>query len=165
MKIPKVSLYKVVTNASALIAATTVAYEAHKMGGRKSIEQAKLGGAKDTIKETIGISKLNYPSPLYNETKKGIFKGTMMNPFMDVFHSASGYIQGFSNGIVQNIATIGFAALTLASKSEIVKKVGGSDVIKKSPLKMIGAIGMGASILWNFLQNGTTLFEKKDYLN
>ncbi len=161
-------IYKILTNTSAIIAAATVAYEAHTMGTRKSAENVKLGGAKDTIRDTIGTSKLNYPSPIYNETKKGIFKIKTPNPFKDIIHGTGGYLDGFMEGLTRNIPTLGFAALTLAAKTKM-KDVVVNGVTKQkvnhASLKTVGVVGLGLSVLWNFLKYGTSIFERKDYLD
>lgn len=148
-------LYKVIANTSAILASTAIALEANKMGVSKAIENSKNEGAKDTTRDLIGASKLNYPSPLYNEVKKGIFKFKNPNPVSDVYHGVCGYFKGFGNGLVHNIPTIGFAALTLCARGKGKAS---------NAFRTIGVIGLGASVIWNFIKNGTNLFEKKDYL-
>ena len=161
------AIHKYLMNASAIIALGTVAYEAHNMGARKSSQNIKLGGAKDTIRDTIGASKLNYPSPLYNEVKKGIFNIKTPNPAKDAINGTTGYFNGFMSGVSHNIPTIGFAALTLACKTKM-KDVIVNGVTKQkinpASLKTIGVIGLGLSIVWNFLKYGTTMLDRKDYL-
>lgn len=152
------TLHRVLANTSALLAAGAVALEANKMGTRKAAENVKTGGAKDSVRDVIGASKLNYPSPMYNEVKKGIFNFKTPNTPMNVAHGVSGYVKGFVNGVSHHLATVGFAALTLIAKGAPDKKV-------SSAFKTIGVIGMGASVVWNFIKNGTNVFEKKNYLD
>lgn len=170
------TIHRILINTSAIIALGTVAYEAHKMGARKSSQNMKLGGAKDTIRDTIGASKLNYPSPLYGEVKKGIFGMKTPNPAKDAVHGASGYFNGFMSGVGYNIPTIGFAALTLACKTKmkdvpvtkIVKGVSTTVMKQKinlASLKTVGVIGLGLSVVWNFLKHGTNLLEQRNYLD
>jgi len=169
------NIHKILMNTAALAALGTVAYEAHKMGARKSSENVKLGGAKDTIRDTIGTSKLNYPSPVYNEVKKGIFNLKTPNPAMDAVHGTSGYFNGFMNGLGHNIPTVGFAALTLACKTKmktvpVEKMVKGvlttvnKQKVNLASLKTIGVAGLGLSIVWNYLKHGTSILERRDYL-
>jgi len=161
-------IQKYLINTAAIIALGTVAYEAHKMGARKSSENVKLGGAKDTVRDTIGASKLNYPSPVYNEVKKGIFNLKTPNPARDAVHGVSGYFNGFMSGATHHIPTLGFAALTLASKTKmknVVKNGVTKQKINLASMKVVGIVGLGLSILWNFLKHGSTIFERKDYLD
>ena len=161
-------LYRFLTNASAIIAGATVAYESHRMGTRKSAETVKLQGAKDTVRDTIGTSKLNYPSPVHNEIKKKIFNFKTPNSLKNLTHGITGYFDGFVNGVAHNIPTIGFAALTLACKTKL-KDVIVNGVTKQkvnhASLKTLGIVGLGVSIAWDFLKNGTSVFEQRNYLD
>ena len=170
------NVHKILMNASAAIALGTVAYEAHKMGTRKSSANIKLGGAKDTIRDTIGASKLNYPSPVYNEVKKGIFNLKTPNPAMDAVHGTTGYFNGFMGGAARHIPTLGFAALTLACKTKMkdvqvekmvkgVKTMVTKQKVNLASLKTVGAVGLGLSVLWGFLKHGTNILERRDYLD
>lgn len=142
---------KIVANTSAILATAALALESNQMGVRKAVENSKNQGAKDSIRDVIGTSKLNYSSPLYNESKQEIFKLKTPNMFKDIYHGIAGYIKGFANGIAHNWTTAGFAALTLISK--------------KPKMKAFGAIGLGVSVAWNFIKNGTSIFEKRSYLD
>lgn len=147
---------KIFANTSAILATAAIALEANTMGMKKSVKNAKLEGAKDTIQDTIGLSKMNYPSPMYNETKKGIFKFKTPNPVMDAVHTVSGYIKGFLNGVSHHLPTLGFAALTLATR--------GTNKAAKV-IRSIGVIGVGITAAIDFIRNGTSIFENKKYLD
>jgi hypothetical protein len=68
----------------------------------------------------------------------------------DLLHKGTGYLYGLGVGLAHNWNTLGCAALTFLAK--------------KRPLKVAGAIGVGLSVAWNFIKNGTNLLEHKDYL-
>ena len=68
----------------------------------------------------------------------------------DLIHKASGYLQGLGVGFANNWNTLGCALITFLSK--------------KKPMKVAGVIGLGLSIAWNYIKNGTNLLEKTDYL-
>ena len=139
-----------IASASAVLAGTMVALEANSMGVRKAEENTKREGAKDTIRDYTGTMKLNYPSVMHNETKKEIFRLKTPLFIKDVIHGTAGYFKGFFRGIMNNLLTTALAIGTIALPKEMKRT------------KAAGAIALGASVIWNFLKNGTNLFEKKN---
>lgn len=142
--------YKVLTNLAAGLATTSVLYEAHQIGKNYANANLIKGAGNDLVSDVMGYQRLNYPSEKYNKVKTETFKFKMGLGYKDIFHKGSGYLQGVGVGLAHNWNTLGCALVTFLAK--------------RKPLKIAGAIGVGLSIAWNFIKNGTNLLEKTDYL-
>ena len=143
--------FNIATKAASALGLASVAIEAHDMGKRA----ARRGGAKASadkfVRDEIGASKLNTDSLKHAQTKEFFANGDVTDKFHEFFGTMGGYVSGFTKGVWNNIFTVAFGAVGLAAKSKNVKTA--------------SLIGMGASILIDTLFNGTSLFERKDYLD
>lgn len=146
----KIKAYSVLTNLAAGLATASVVYDAHKIGKNYSNANLIRGGGDDLVADLMGAQRLNYPSEKYNKIKQETFKYKLGYGVKDVFHKGSGYLQGVGIGLAHNWNTLGCALITFLAK--------------KKPLKVAGAIGVGLSVAWNFIKNGTNFLEHKDYL-
>ena len=138
------------TKTASILATGTSLYDIHKLGVQSANIKRESNYADDFIAQTIGASKLNYPSEKHNKMKEWILSFKYPLQDSEVFNTVSGYIQGAIKGIGYNLGTLGFSALAFFAKKDSFKKV--------------GIIGLGLSVAWDFIKNSTNLFEKTDYL-
>lgn len=141
---------KIASKAVGALGLAVVVLDSNAMGVRKADTAAKNAVAKHSLRQQVGMSKMDYPSPFYNalrnETKKA-FPQT----FISVIGGIGGYFKGLYTGVSNNLPIVAFSALALIKGNEITRKV--------------GMIGVGVSALWSYLKNGTALFENKKYLD
>lgn len=144
------ALLNVATKAAAIMATSVSLYDINSLGVREANIKRESNYADDFIAGEIGSSKLNYPSG-----KHAAFKNWSKNfkfPYQltELWDTVSGYVIGAAKGAWYNAATLGFSALTFFAKKDGMKK--------------FGAIGLGLSVAWDFIKNGTNLTERTDYL-
>ncbi len=144
------ALLNVATKAAALMATGVSLYEINSLGVRQANIKRESNYADDFIAQNIGSSKLNYPSEKHNAVKKWIRDFQYLPQPSEAWNTVSGYVQGAAQGIFYNALNLGFSALTFFAK--------------KDGLKKAGVVGLGLSMAWDFIANGTNLFEKTDYL-
>ncbi|GBF23083.1 hypothetical protein tpqmel_0487 [Candidatus Gastranaerophilus sp. (ex Termes propinquus)] len=127
-----------------------VLLDSNALGVRKAESCAKQGIAKETIRQHIGSSKMDYPSPMYNVIKESNRK-LVPNNLISTLYGIGGYFRGLYQGVVNNLPLVGFSALALLAKKPVGRKV--------------GIVGAGLSALYGCIKNGTHLFENKKYLD
>lgn len=147
----KINLFNIGATAASVLGLGSVVLDAHSRGKL----EARKGQGKATsdkyVRDAIGASKLNNVSEKDAVTKDFIANGDITDKFQEFGGMIGGYFSGVGKTIWNNIFTTAFALTVLAAKSKIVKTC--------------GLIGMGVSILIGTIVNGTSLFERKDYLD
>lgn len=128
-----------------------VLLDSHYMGKRKSTEVAQQGYAKALIRNQIGNSKMDYPSPVYNGISKEL-KKVYPHKLTKAFYAIKGYFQGVGESIAHNVPLLTFSALAIAAS-------------KNKVFSTIGMVGAGLSALCGIIEHSTGLFKKKDYLD
>ena len=139
----------VATKGAGVFALLSVLNESNKIGVAKASEKSQVWEADKAISLGIGAGKLNYESEKYSKIKEDTYK---YYPYGigKAFHGLKGYFEGFYEGTVNNVLTIGFSVLALLSKHK--------------PVKIASLVGLLGSIGYYFVKNGTNLFEKTDQL-
>lgn len=144
------ALLNIAAKSAAILATGATLYDVHYLGKREASVKKESNYADDYIAQNIGANKLNYPSPKNNAIKN--FFMDMKIPYQpsELWDSVTGYATGALKGVAHNAATLGFAALTFCAKGNGTKK--------------LGMLGLGVSLAYDFIKNGTNLLERTDYL-
>lgn len=144
-------MFKIIANTAAALSLASTVIETGSKGFKRASKGAQTAVAINDIKNYTGDSLLNTSSEKHNSMKAAVRKFDNVGT---TFHKAKGAVGGFFDGctdaLKNNLSTVGSSILTLASK--------------KKPIKMAGMVGLGISLAWDFLKNGTNLFTKKDYI-
>lgn len=146
-----ISLGKIAATSVALMGAGSVLVESVQVGCNNAQKTAASALTDSFISDTISASKLNYESEKHSATKNFLRNTRMFDGFTKMYNGVGGFFAGFFDTAARNIPTLGFSALTLLAG-------------KHKGLKIAGAIATGVSMLADFLANGTSIFEKNDYL-
>lgn len=147
----KINLFNIGTTAASVLGLGSIAIDAHSRGKL----EARKGQGKATsdkyVRDMIGASKLNDVSEKHAAIKDFIADGNVTDKFHEFGGAVGGYFSGVGKTLWNNIFTTAFGLTALAAKSKIVKT---------------GAlIGMGISMVIDTIVNGTSLFDRKDYLD
>ena len=142
--------FNFIANTAAILAIGSNAIEAGELGTRRASKSADTAVAVNDIKNYTGDTVLNKSSEKHNAMKQMVRKADTLTGFHKIKGGTLGFVSGIVEGMKGNWLSTGFAALTLISKNKTVKTV--------------GLIGTGASMLWDFIKNGTNLFARKNTL-
>lgn len=143
--------FNVATKAASALGLASIVIEGHDMAKRTARRSGAKASADKFVRDEIGASKLNHDSAKHSNSKEFFANGDITDKFHEVFGTIGGYISGFAKCAWNNIFTVAFGAVGLIAKSKGVKSA--------------ALIGMGLSILTDTIINGTSLFERKDYLD
>lgn len=143
--------FNAATKIASALGLASVAIEGHDMAKRTARRSGAKASTDKFLRDEIGASKLNHESIKHSASKDFFADGNVTDKFHEVFGTIGGYISGFAKCAWNNIFTIAFGAVGLIAKSK--------------PVKTTALLGMGLSILVDTLFNGTSLFERKDYLD
>jgi|GEM_PF-1454454 len=132
------------------LGAAIVLLDANAMGIRKADEQSKVGIANQALNQHIGMSKMDYPSPLYNELRENA-KASFPHTFTSTVYGIGGYFKGLYQGVSNKLPLLATSAVAVFAKNKTIQK--------------IGMAGVGLTALWGYIKNTTTLFEHKKYLD
>ncbi|MCD8025185.1 MAG: hypothetical protein LUE64_06585 [Candidatus Gastranaerophilales bacterium] len=143
-------VFNVVANTAAIASIISIGLEAGQMGARTASKSAKTAGAVKDIRDYTADSKLNKSSEKYNAMKEFTREHDFTYGLYKAGGAVTGFAKGVSKGLKGNIPTLGFSALTLLSKNKTIKTA--------------SIVGMGVSLAWDFIRNGTSLFRKKDQI-
>ena len=144
------ALLNIASKTAALLASGTSLYDIHTLGAREANIKRESNYADDFIAQSIGASKLNYPSQKHNKMKQWILEFHYPLQMSEIWNTVTGYVTGAAKGVAHNALTLGFSALAFFAKRDGLKKV--------------GVFGLGLSVAWDFIKNSTNLFERTDYL-
>ena len=143
-------IFNFLTNTASVLAITSNAVEAGKMGLKNASQSARSASAIKDIKDYTGDSVLNKASEKHDAMKEIARSIDVKRPFNKTGGAVSGFCKGFWEGMKGNWLSTGFAAMTLASKNKIPKT--------------IGTAGMTISLIYDFIKNGTSLFTRKNII-
>ncbi len=141
----------IATKAASTLGLASVVIEAHSMGKRRSKNCGAQASADKFVRDEIGASKLNYPSAKHAATKKFFADNDFTDKLYEIGGRIGGYFSGIGECIKNNIFTVGFGTMGLIAKSKTAKT--------------IALVGMAASLIFDTIVNGTSIFERKDYLD
>ncbi len=142
--------FNFIANAASIMSITSSAIEAGELAARNASQTARTAVAIKDINDYTGDSMLNKSSEKHNAMKQFVRNGDFFTGFYRAGGAITGFCKGLYDGMKGNWLSVGFSALTLASK-------------KKAP-KMVGLIGMTCSMAYDFIKNGTNLFTKKNII-
>ncbi len=157
------SLLNVGSKLAAGLATTVALYDVNGLGVRGANIKRESNYADDYIANTIGANQLNYPSEKNNAIKKWMHDLKFPYQISEFFDTVTGYVEGAVKGIAYNLPTLGFSTLLLLSKNDGAKNIGKLP-IKHNTLKKLGVVGLGISMAYDFIVNGTNLTNKTDDL-
>ncbi len=142
---------KILPKIPAGLALGAVVFEAGKIAKGDAIEQAKIAESKAGIRTIIGNSKMDNDSYIYNSMKND---GYDRYPYglTKAWHGTKGFIHGFFRSLKNNFLIGTCAVLALLTKADH----------KKAQIASLAALGV--SVLYGIIKNGTSLFERRDYL-
>ena len=141
----------IATKTASVLGLASIAIEAHDLGKRHSRNCGARASADKFVRDEIGASKLNYPSAKHAASKKFFANCDFTDKLFEIGGRVGGYFLGIGECIKNNIFTVAFSAMGLIAKTK--------------PTKIIALIGMAASLIFDTVLNGTSIFEKKDYLD
>lgn len=144
------SILGIGTKIASALGLASIVLEGHQMGKIASRKTSGEASADKFIKDEIGASKSNTESPKHAATKDFIAKCDILDNLYTTGSKISGYAKGFLSCCWNNIFTVAFGMLGITAKSKVTRS--------------IALIGLGASMLYDFIVNGTNIFERKDYL-
>ncbi len=142
--------FNFVANAAAIASLVGITAEAGGRGARVASQSGDRALAIKDIRDLTGDSYLNSPSEKHNTMKRWVRESDMLSGFYKAGGAISGFFRGAFETVKGNLPTIGFSALTLATRNRTVKT--------------IGLVGAAASMLVDFVLNGTNLFSKNKNL-
>ena len=137
------------TKGAGALALISVLNESNKIGVSHASQESQVWEADKAISLGINAGKLNYESPKYDKIKEDIHKHYPYG-IGKVTHGVKGYFEGFYEGMVNNILTVGFSALALLSKHKSIK--------------VASLIGLLGSIGYYFVKNASNWLEKTDQI-
>lgn len=138
------------TKIASALGLASIVLEGHQLGKIASRKTSGEVSADKFIKDEIGASKSNTGSPRHAATKDFIANCDILDNLYTVGAKIGGYAKGFLSCCWNNIFTVAFGMLGISAKSRAGKT--------------IALIGLGTSMLYDFIVNGTNIFERKDYL-
>lgn len=147
----RINFFNIGATAASILGLGSVTLEAHSRGKLEAKKGQGKASSNKYVRDAIGASKLNSPSEKHAAIKDFIANGDITDKFHEIGGTIGGYFSGIGKTLWNNIFTTAFALMTLTVKSKMAKT--------------IGLIGMGLSILFDTIVNGTSLFERKDYLD
>lgn len=139
------------TKIASTLGIAAIALEAHDGGKRLSRKSGAQAQADKFVKDSIGASKLDYVSSRHDATKTFLANSDITDKALEIGGKIGGYFTGVAKSLWQNIFTLAFATVGLAAKSK--------------PVRIVALAGMGLSLLTDTILHGTSLFERKDYLD
>lgn len=145
------NLFNAGTKIASTLGLASIVIEAHSMGKTASRKTAGQVSADKYVQDSIAASKMNTTSVKHNASKKFLEHSDMVDRIYTTGGKIGGYIKGFASCLWNNIFTVAFGTIALAAKSKTANA--------------IALAGMGISMLYDFIVNGTNLFERKDYLD
>lgn len=157
MAVPS-SLGKIAATAAAAMAGSACLYDVHKQGVRSATLTREKNYADDFIAQEIGSSKLNYPSAKHAAIKNWMLNFKFPHKFSEIVNTVGGYFKGAVKGIANNFAPLACSALTIFLGAN--KKIAS----KHPNLQKYALFATGITTAWDFIKNGTNLFERTDYL-
>lgn len=141
-------MFKQIANTAAVLSLASSIIDAGKKAMKDASNCAQTAVAIKDIKDISGDSLLNAPSEKYNTMKSFVRNADLTTGSYKVAGAVYGFVTGFAKITKNNLASISFSILTLASKNKV--------------MKTIGVAGTGLSMAWDFIKNGTNLFTKKN---
>lgn len=140
-------IFNKVANTAAVLSLASSVMEMGAKGIKDGRANSKTELAIKNIRDLTGDSKLNKSSGKYKAMKEIVRSGDFTAPLYEAKGALTGFCSGVFQGAKNNILSMSFATMTLLSKG----KVG----------KTIGVAGLGISMAWDFIKNGTNLFTDK----
>lgn len=140
-------IFNKVANTAAVLSLASCVIESGAKGVKTAKADSKTEVAIKNIRDLTGDSKLNKSSGKYKAMKEIVRSSDFTAPIYGAKGAITGFCRGAFHGIKNNILSIPFAAMTLVCKGKIGKT--------------IGIAGLGISMAWDFIKNGTNLFTDK----
>lgn len=109
----KSNIKNVLTQAVGITGLGLIAYDSHTYGKINSSAHQKKSTADELTDSYIHSETLETPSIVQSKVKKGYFNFVMEDSLLEFFHSATGYIGGFSSMLVSSVIPLALSLGTL----------------------------------------------------
>ena len=125
----------------------------HKTAMIYSKEEYRKAMGNAVVSKSIGNQKADYISYKDAQRKNWSTQHLLFSGTKETIASIKGYFKGAFRGIIRYLPKFILAAGAIIPKD------------KGSIISYASTAALGAVELWDFLKNGTGLFERRDYLN
>lgn len=132
-----------------------------------STQEYRKAASNETLSISIGNQKANYISQKDAKRKNWVNERQMFSGVAQATASLKGYLKGMMQGITRYIPKFGLAALSIIPSGKVNKNAKGLFKIFKTKgkeISYISAIALAGYEIFDFISNGTELFEKRNYL-
>ena len=159
----------VIPKAAGITSVISSLYDIHKTALIYSQKEYNKVAGNSVIACSIGNQKANHISYKDAQRKNWTNQNNFFIGIKEAFASVKGYIKGAFDGFIRYIPKLGLAALAIIpSGSKAVANGTKENILKTAlhskKLPYIATMALAGIEIWDYLKNGTGLFERTNYL-
>lgn len=141
-------------------------YDIHKTAMIYSEKEYKKAMGDSVIASSVGNQKEQHVSHKDAQRKNWMARHHLMSYINEPIAAVKGYIIGAKEGIVRYAPKLILAAIATFPKKAAEKILSVAPFMTKAASKIpyVSAIALAGLEIWDFLKNGTGIFEKANYL-
>ena len=117
-------LLKIATKTVGVISLAMIGYDSHEAAKIRASAYSKNHKAESLSERYMDDLKLESPSTIRGDVKKGLFRYCMDENLTGFFTSVAGYFDGFGSMLVRNVVPLTLAGGTLVGKGLFSKMCG-----------------------------------------